>query len=151
MQQPPMGPPNPYQPPQQGYAPQQPMPYGGGGYGEFEFNDEHNRIISGAALWARILGIAMIVIGAISLLNCNIIEFILNLVVGIFLIGGGSSLAHVVKTQGSDITHMMQAISKLGTAFKIRVIATIVALVLILVIFGLAMLLILGAAAASSR
>ncbi len=123
------------------------MPYGGSGY---EFNDTENKIISAAALWARILGIVLIVIGTIGLINCSIIDFVLKLLVGIFMILGGNSLAQVVNTQGMDIPHMTQAIQKLGTAFKIRVISTIVMLVIILGIFALAMFIFVIAAASSS-
>lgn len=136
------------QPPPGGMYGQPPpgMPYGGSGY---EFGEAENRIISAAALWARILGVVFIVIGTIGLLNCSIIDFILKLVVGIFMITGGNSLAAVVNTQGNDIAHMTQAIQKLGTAFKIRVIATIVGLVIILGLFTLAMIIFVFAAASS--
>lgn len=156
---PPMGPPppgygGPPQPPPGGMPPGMPpggmppggMPYGGYGY---EFNEAENQTIASAALWSRILGIVLIVIGTFALFNCNIIDFALKLVVGIFMITGGSSLAMVVKSQGTDIPHMMGAMQKLGTAFKIRVIATIVGLVIVLGLFLLAMVIFVFAAASS--
>jgi uncharacterized membrane protein HdeD (DUF308 family) len=139
----PQGPQNPYAPPA---APMQPPGGGPMGYG-YEFNAEENAVISSAALWARILGVALIVTGLASLINCNVISFILDLIVGIFFITGGSSLAAVVNTQGNDIAHMMQALGKLGTAFKIRVIVTLVALVLILLFaFAVVVLAVLASA-----
>jgi hypothetical protein len=85
------------------------------------------------------------VVGATALLQCNVISFGLNLAIGIFFIGGGSSLSAVVNTQGNDIMNMMQALSKLGTAFKIRVIVTLVAVALLFVIGAIAALVLLAA------
>lgn len=143
------GPPPGYGGPPPGYGGPPPggMPYGGGGY---EFNQAENGTISSAALWSRILGIVLIVIGTIGLVNCSIIDFALKLAVGIFFILGGNALATVVNTQGMDVPHMMTAMQKLGTAFKIRVIATIVGLVIILGLFVLAMLIFVLAAAGSA-
>lgn len=128
-----MGPMNPMGPQGPQYPPYQ-QPMGAGGYG-YEFDAVQNATISSTSLWARILGIALIIVGAASLINCNIIQFILNLVIGIYFLSGASSLGMVVNTQGNDIAHMMTAIEKLGTAFKIRVIFTIVAVVLVLLLF----------------
>ena len=88
--------------------------------------------------------------GALEISGSVKAYFALKLTVGIFMITGGNSLAQVVNTQGMDIPHMTQAIQKLGTAFKIRVIATIVGLVLILGIFAFAMFIFVIAAASSS-
>lgn len=132
-----------------GYPPPGGMPYGGGG--GYEFGQAENATIGAAALWARILGIVLIVIGTIGLLNCSLIDFALKLAVGIFFILGGNALATVVNTQGNDVAHMMTAMQKLGTAFKIRVIATIVGVVLILGLFILAMLIFVVAAAGSGH
>lgn len=122
-------------------------PYNQGSY-EYEFDAQQNATISSAALWARVLGVTLIVAGVASLVNCNVISFVLDLVIGIYFLGGGSSLSMVVNTQGNDVAHMMQALGKLGTAFKIRVIFTIVVVVLMCIFVALVMLL---AIAGSSR
>jgi len=143
----PMGPPGPQNPYPQNpypYRPPPQQPYGGA---EYEFDAVQNATLSSAALWARILGVMLIVVGAAALFNCNIVSFALNLIMGIFFIGGGSSLAMVVNTQGNDIMHLMQAMTKLGNAFKMRVIITLVGVVLICVVGGLlALLMVLRAA-----
>jgi len=128
----------PYQAP---YPPQQVYDY--------EFDDAQNATIASAALWARVLGVVMIVVGVASLLNCNVITLIINLIVGVNLLGGGSSLSMVVSTQGNDIAHMMQAIGKLGSAFKTRVIATLIGLVLICLFFAVVFVLAIAGAASS--
>lgn len=141
------GPYNPYTPPGPGMAPPGPPMQQPQGYGyDYEFNDNENAIIAGAAFWARLLGIFMIVTGAASLLNCNIVTFAIDLAVGITLIGGASSLKMVVDTQGNDIAHMMMALSKLKTVFKIRVIVVIVAVAILMLLFALILLLALASA-----
>jgi hypothetical protein len=131
-----MGMQNPYAPPGNAPPPGGWSPPGYGGppptAADYEFDAEENRVIASAALWARILGVVLIVTGAAALLNCNVISTALNVSIAVFLIGGGNSLARVVNTQGNDIGNMMMALSKLGTAFKIRVIASIVAAVIVL-------------------
>jgi hypothetical protein len=52
-----------------------------------------------------------------------------------------------VNTQGNDIQHMMTALTKLGNAFKIRVIVTLIAVGLLAVIMALVMVMMLGSAA----
>ena len=131
--------PSPYQ------QPQQPQSY------DYEFTPEQNVTIASTSLWARVLGIVMIVVGVASLLNCNIIALIIDLIVGIYLLGGASSLSMVVNTQGNDIAHMVQAIDKLGSAFKTRVIVTLIALVLVIMLFAVVFVLALAGAASGSR
>jgi hypothetical protein len=122
---------NPYNAPQQGYGapPGYPgqQPYGGGYGGGYEFNQQENAVIAQAAFWARLLGIFLIVTGAVAMLNCNIIQFALDLAVGIAFLGGATSLNAVVNTQGNDVMHLMTALTKLGSAFKIRVIVNLIA------------------------
>jgi hypothetical protein len=144
--------PNPYNAPQpqQGYGPGYgAQPYGGGYGGGYEFNDQENAVISQAAFWARLLGIFLIITGAVALLNCNVISFALDLAVGIAFLGGATSLTAVVNTQGNDVQHMMTALTKLGSAFKIRVIVTLIAVGLLAVGAALITVLALSAAASS--
>jgi hypothetical protein len=125
--------PGPYMPPPGG-------PVGPSGY-DYEFNDVENAVITKAAFWARLLGIFMIVSGAASLLNCNVVSFAIDLAVGITFLGAATSLTMVVNTEGNDVQHMMTALGKLRTAFKIRVIVVLVALVLVtLAVVGLGLL-----------
>jgi hypothetical protein len=143
---------NPYNAPQPGY-PAPPaygqQPYGGGYGGGYEFNQQENAVIAQAAFWARLLGIFLIVTGAVAMLNCNIIQFALDLAVGIAFLGGATSLNAVVNTQGNDVQHMMTALTKLGGAFKIRVIVTFIAVGLLAIGAVLVTVLLLGAAASS--
>ncbi len=137
-----MTPQGPYNPGYPGYPPA-PYPPAGAAY-EYEFDAAQNAVISSASLWARILGIVFIVVGALSLIGCNVFTFALNLIVGITLLGAASAFSTVVSTQGSDIAYMMQALSKLGTTFKIRVIATLIGLVLLFVVGAVITLLVIA-------
>ena len=128
------GPFNPYTAPGQ-YGPPAGTPpgnFGGPSGYDYEFNESENAVIGKSAYWARVLGILMIVTGAGSLIQCNVVTFGIDLAVGLTFLGAATSLNMVVNTQGNDIQHMMMALGKLRTAFKIRVIVVIVALVLVL-------------------
>ena len=137
---------NPYVAPGQPMMPPGPSMGGPVGY-DYEFNDAENQVISSAAFWARLLGIFLIVTGVASLINCNVVAFGIDLAVGITFLGAASSLSMVVNTQGNDIQHMMMALGKLGTAFKIRVIVTLVAVVLVFLLAAVMTVLLVGSAA----
>lgn len=166
------GPPGYGQPPP-GASYQPPNPYGapagapamggmgmpmGAQFGSYEFNDFENSIIDKTAGRAKLWGIISSVIGALQLLascgmvaNASLASYlpggIIALVVGITFIGVGNSLKSVVQTQGNDMMHMMQAMQKLGNAFMIQIIATIIGIVLVAIIMVLAMFVLVAAAA----
>jgi hypothetical protein len=144
---------NPYNAPQpqQGYGGPQPygaQPYGGHG-GGYEFDHQQNQVIQQAAFWARLLGVFLIITGAVAMLNCNVISFALDLAVGIAFLGGATAFTAVVNTQGNDVMHLMTALTKLGNAFKIRVIVTFIAVGLMAILLAIFMVVMLGAAASS--
>lgn len=147
--------PNPYANPYNAPQPQQgyggppgygAQPYGGQG-GGYEFDQQQNAAIDQAAFWARLLGIFLIITGAVAMLNCNVVTFALDLAVGIAFLGGATAFKAVVNTQGNDVMHLMTALTKLGNAFKIRVIVTFIAVGLMLVIGAGLTVLLLGRAA----
>jgi hypothetical protein len=111
--------------------------------GGYEFSAAENKTIGACALWARVLAVVFYVLGAIALIQCNVVTPILNAIIGTFLLLGGNALAAVVNTQGNDVANMMRALSKLRTAFAWRVWVTIVAVALVLI--GLALFVLLFA------
>lgn len=140
---------------QMGGMPGMPM---GAQFGNYEFNDFENSVIDKTASRAKLWGIISTVIGALQLLgSCGMVanasyatylpSGIIALVVGITFIGVGNSLKSVVQTQGNDMMHMMQALQKLGSAFMIQIIATIIGIVLVALIMVLAMFVLVAAAA----
>ena len=134
--------------------------YGGAGmmnYGNYEFSDMENQIIDKAAGRARTWGIISIVLGALQLLgtlgavaNPGFIVYlpqgIIAIIIGTTFLGAGNSLKAVVETQGNDIPHMMTAVQKLGSAFFIQIVVTIIGVVLV----ALALVLVFFIAAASA-
>lgn len=130
----------------------------GAQFGNYEFNDFENSVIDKTAGRAKLWGIISTVIGALQLVgSCGMVanasyatylpSGIIALVVGITFIGVGNSLKSVVQTQGNDMMHMMQAMQKIGSAFMIQIIATIVGVVLLAIIMVLTMFVLVAAAA----
>lgn len=158
----PTAPTNPYGPPNVG--PQgpmgPPMPPMTEGYGHYEFNALENSIIDKTARRAKLWGTISLVFGILQVLSsCAAVvnpglasQFptgVIAIVVGIVFMGVGTSLKNVVQTQGNDVGHMMRALEKLGNAFMIQIVCTIVGVVLIALF--LAVLLFLAASVASSN
>ena len=134
-------------------------PPGAGAYGAYEFNETENAVIDKTAGRAKLWGIISTVVGAMQLLaSCGAFANpslagqlpggIIALVVGIAFIGVGNSLKSVVQTQGNDLAHMMQALEKLGGAFLVQIIATVIGIVLLGIILVLALFVFAAAAAA---
>jgi hypothetical protein len=131
---------------------------GGQSYGNYEFNDMENSIIDKAAGRAKLWGIISTVIGALQCLGtCGAIANpgmaiylplgIVGIIVGLTFVGVGNALKNVVNTQGNDIAHMMQAVQKMGSAFLIQTITTLVGIALVAVVMVLAMFVFVAAAA----
>ena len=147
---------NPYGAPQQ----QPGMMSGGGSYGVYEFNDTENAIIDRAASRAKLWGIISTVLGGLQcfmscfaiaspLLATNLPTGIVAIVVGITFMGVGNSLKQVVRTQGNDLMHMMQALDKMGSAFMVQIVCAIVGFALMAIGFFVLIFVVLAAAAAS--
>jgi hypothetical protein len=114
--------------------------------GEYEFKESENRIIGKTALWSKILAIVMFVEAGVEILNnFNVVSAGIYVVIGIFYLLGGKALKAVVDTEGSDVTLMMSALNKLGTAFLIRIIVTAIAAGLILIIGGVVLAIVIAA------
>jgi uncharacterized membrane protein len=125
-----------------------PVADGGGGAlatGRHEFSEAENKQIgeTGKRSWLwGLVALATGVLGSIGLavafvfrgefaqagLDPNwvtifivaVLPFVaVNLLSGFFYMGAGNSLKAVVKTQGSDVQHMIASLSKLGSAFLI--------------------------------
>jgi hypothetical protein len=127
-------------------------------YGNYEFTEAENAIIDKTASRAKTWGIISIVIGSLQLLaslgsvfNKSLLGQapggIVALVVGITFLGAGTSLKSVVQTQGNDIPHMMMALQKLGSAFFVQIIATILGVIVVGLIMVLAIFLLAASAA----
>jgi hypothetical protein len=129
---------------QQGFAPAQ------GGY-EFDARESSTieKIGSRTRTWG-IISLVMAIAGTIGLLAmvvfaeamkdqipAALVHGLIGLMVPVMVvhfaiaalyIGSGSALLRVVHTQGNDVEHLLVGISKMGTAFKVEFIVTIVAM-----------------------
>lgn len=112
-----------------------------GPYGTYEFNALENAILAKTASRAKQWGLISTIFGALQIVgSCGMVakpvlglllpEGVVALVVGIVFMGVGSSLESVVRTQGSDIPHLMQAMQKLGSAFTVQVVCKVIGVVL---------------------
>jgi hypothetical protein len=143
---PPAGQPGGYGAPPPGAGPYAPPVAGFGApamnYGNYEFSEMENQVIEKAGSRARTWGIISIIIGALQLFgtlgaiaNPGLIIYlpqgIIGIIVGVTFLGAGSSLKTVVDTQGNDIPHMMTALQKMGSAFFIQIIVTLIGVLLV--------------------
>lgn len=125
---------------------------GAGGAGLYEFTGAQNQIVGKTATWAKAWGWIGILTGALMALGgiFTLPVGVANLVFGGFYIfigmlfkGAGDALQAVVDTAGNDIAHLMTALEKLGTAFKITGILMLIGFVL-----GVVAVVVAGGAAA---
>lgn len=110
-----------------GGQPQQPRPMGPP---QYEFSQEDNVVIGKAAFWARMLAISLLIAGGLTLFSCNVVAIAFYVIIAIPFLMAANSLQRVVDTQGSDISHMMEAIQQLGTAFVVKLIVTLLVAVI---------------------
>ncbi len=95
----------------------------------YEFTVSQNVIIQKTATYAKLWGIISIFVGAIQILVAQLPAGIVSIIIGMVFIGVAGSLKAVVVTEGNDIDHMMAALQKLGNAFLIQVIVTVIAVI----------------------
>jgi len=127
-------------------------------YGSYEFNDVENAVIDKTAGRAKTWGTIAIVLGALQLLgaagavlNPALVAYlpmgIVQIVIGAQFVGAGNAMKAVVGTQGNDIPYMMQALDKLGSAFFVQIVVTILGVVLVALLVVLAFFLFAAVAA----
>jgi hypothetical protein len=105
----------------------------------YEFGASENASIGGAARWIGIfawfgiVGGVLMALAGILTMPVGLVNFAIGavyVVIGMWFRGAAQSLAAVVTTSGSDISHLMTAIDKLGSAFKAMVVLTALAIIL---------------------
>jgi ABC-type Na+ efflux pump permease subunit len=120
--------------------------------GEYEFSVVENGTIDKVGSRARIWGIISLVVGVLVVVALVVVFAmagqlgglagkarllllafapvgLVYLVMGWLYITAGQAMRDVVATQGKDVEHLMQGLDKLGSAFRLEVILTIVAVV----------------------
>lgn len=133
-----------------GGAPPGGTPPGGGGLstGQYEFNDDENVTIERAgassSIWAMCAIVGALLLGTLAGLQLSLDNirgavlvlplFLVCAVAGWLYFGTGKALKAVVDTEGNDVELLMQALDRLGTAFRNEVIVTVLAVVVFVVL-----------------
>ena len=101
---------------------------------QHEFTPEENELLSDLARWSGALGVLKIVQAGLGGLGRNPIGALIELAVGLSLLGGRKALRSAVNTEGSDIDHLMVAVDKLATVFQFRLILSLMGAIVILLL-----------------
>jgi hypothetical protein len=128
------------------------------GPAQYEFTPDQNRVIADLAKKMRLVGIVLQIFGCLGavvglvLITRNgigaLIQGVINVFLGIWVIRAADSFHRIVKTQGQDISHLMEALRQLGKYFGLQYVLIMIGLVLLAVVLAvvlLAMLFGLGA------
>lgn len=123
-------------------------------FGHYEFNAYENAILAKTASRARFWGGISATLGLLQMMaSCGMVARaelaaqlplgLIGVIVGFTFVGVGNSLRSVVTTRGSDVSHLMQAMQKLGSAFMVQAVCTVLAfvaaaIVLVVAVFVLA-------------
>ena len=108
--------------------------------GHYEFTAAQNEILKKAATWAGLLAWilmasgGLMAIGGILSLDVErlgaLIAAAIYFIIGINFRGAAVSMKTVVETAGNDIDHLMTALDKLGSAFKVMGILFLLSVIL---------------------
>ncbi len=96
----------------------------------YEFSPAQNEILKKAATWTGLYAWIMIVAGGFMALGGllsgeasaaigSLVAAAIYFMIGLNFRGAASSMQAVVQTAGNDIDHLMTALDKLGSAFKV--------------------------------
>jgi len=134
--------------------------------GQYEFTEDQNKVIGKLASRMKAAGIVQIVFGGLQLVgNCSISAgggslkfsslgspiYLALIVAGALLVAASISFQRIVTTQGRDISHLMEALSRFSTSILVQLIAFIIlGLLLVLAIVLVIVLLLFMAAALQS-
>ena len=107
----------------------------------YEFSAAQNEILKRAASWTgffawiMMIGSGLMAVGAIfsgeAASVASLIAAAIYFIVGLSFRGAASSFHQVVATTGNDMDHLMAALDKLGSAFKVMGIVFLVGVVLL--------------------
>lgn len=117
-----------------------------------EFGPAENAVIGNAAKWIGYWSWIAIISGVISALGAfvsedpigSVIMGAIYVIIGAYFRGAAASMDEVVSTAGNDVAHLMTALDKLSSAFKVMVLLVFIGVVLGLLV---AVLLAVGVAA----
>jgi hypothetical protein len=111
---------------------------------QYEFNQGENAVFSTLASSMKFVAIALMVLGALSILLVltgdfsTLVSGVVYIFIGIWTRSAANSIRAVVDTEGSDIMHLMNAMGDLNKLYNLQKWLLIIGLVLIAVVFALA-------------
>lgn len=109
------------------------------GSGGYEFSAAENQVLGKTAFWVTwwawiaIIGGLITAVSGIFTMPGGIVSLVgggISLLLGMYFRDSAKAMRNVVETAGNDITHLMMAMEKLGSAFKVYVIMFIIGMVL---------------------
>lgn len=118
-------------------------------FGHYEFNPYENAILAKTAGRARLWGAISALLGFVQMgASCGMVARadlaaalplgLIGVIVGFTFVGVGNSLRSAVDTRGNDLSHLMQALQKLGAAFMIQAVCTVLAFVMAVLVLVVA-------------
>ena len=116
--------------------------------GQYEFSGDENtridRVGGSSIIWAVSAIVGAVLLGTLAVLQIYLDNmrgavlvvplFLICAVAGWLYLGTGRALKQVVTTQGNDVELLMRALDRLARAFRYEVIATAVAMLLLVVL-----------------
>lgn len=116
----------------------------------YEFNPSQNQLVKDLADKMRFvayfligLGILLTIAGVVALLQggiANIIQGVIQIIIGFWTNKAANSFRSIVKTQGNDIGNLMSALEELRKLYTLQYWLLIIALVFIAIAFILALI-----------
>lgn len=115
---------------------------------EHEFTAEQNQVIAGSVVMARVSAGALFVHGALKLVEgvregkilSGIGFLVFAGVLGVWMIQAAAALDRIIKTEGDDVTHLVDAFRRLAAIFRGIRNMQILMLVIIVLAFGFALM-----------
>lgn len=110
--------------------------------GSHEFGPSENEVIDRAATWIGYWSWIAILSGILSGLGGlvsedpigSLIMGTIYVIVGAYFRGAAASMKEVVSTAGNDVAHLMTALDRLSSAFKVMVLLVFIGVVLALLV-----------------
>lgn len=107
-----------------------------------EFGPYENEVIGKTGKWigywswiAVLSGVAMIITGFLTSESIvgGLVMGAIYIFIGLYFRGAAKSMKDVVETAGNDVQHLMTALDKLSSAFKVMVLLVFIGVVLALI------------------
>src|SRR5262245_59996403 len=102
---------------------------------QYEFTPAQEESIRDLAKKMQFVGFCLIVGGALACLTVFARNFVglasgvLNILMGVWTQSAAASFGRIVKTQGHDIGHLMDAVGELRKMYKLQIVRIVIAVV----------------------